>query len=467
MRNDYVLTSKSMGNALVEASLHYNKCNIKGYKNIKFLLCLALGALLLSFGCKQAEHIYTAKWKDSIQINIVEGDERLGVICHGDFPFRTEMTWADIKEKMAQNVYLKGEWQGGDYELYDWRCENEDGEEITDEKIIVEDGMKVYPRSNYAKFKWEEDEPTSLAGCTGGKPRGKIIIPTKTTIIKMFAFDHCRELTAVDFRGCSKLKEIGFNVFYDCEALETVNLTGCSELTKIFLGRTAITGIDLSPCPKLTEISFYGCTKLESVKLTGCSEITYVNLCSTAITSMDLSGYSKLTYIDLSSTAISSIDLSTCPKVKTIDFSSCGKLESVNLTGCSELTVVYLGCIPITSMDLSICPKLTKIDFAGCQKLESVDLTGCSEITHVDFSRCQKLESVDLTGCSKLKKIDTDTFFDCIEAIVTLGVDIKEVSREAFGSHKDDWCKRVCVPNDTIKRLVINSGYPEDRIEIY
>ena len=129
------------------------------------------------------EHIYTAKWKkNAIQIHIIGGDERLTVTSPVDFPFRTGMTWADIKEKMKENVSLKSEWQGVDYELYDWRAEGDKGEEITDERI-VEDGMKVYPRSNYTKFKWKQNEPTCLIGYTGGKPIGKIIIPAKTTEI--------------------------------------------------------------------------------------------------------------------------------------------------------------------------------------------------------------------------------------------------------------------------------------------
>ena len=144
---------------------------------------------------------------------------------------------------MVRNVSLKDEWHGGDYELYDWRCENEDGDEITD-GTILEDGMKVYPRSNYVKFEWDQDRPTHLIGYTGGKPSGKIILPTKTTRIANEVFKECEELTALDCRGCG--------------------------VTYVYLRETAISSIDLSQCTNVKWIYFEGGTKLESVDLTEC-----------------------------------------------------------------------------------------------------------------------------------------------------------------------------------------------------
>ena len=367
------------------------------------------------------EHVYTAQWKDSIQINIVKGDERLTVMSPVDFPFTAGMTWADIKEKMTENVSLKDKWQGGGYKLYDWRCENEDGDEVTDETIL-EDGMKVYPRSNYAHFKWDQNEDTILMGCYDGwgKPSGKIIIPTETTKIQRQAFKEAKGLTAVDFRDCSKLKEIGggafsdctklktvdlrgcselkdmggeFSAFIGCTALETVNLGGCGELTEIYLEHTQITSIDLSICPKVKKINFGECTKLENVNLTGCSEIVEIDLSETAITNIDLSARSNLT---------------------NINFYNCTKLESANLTGCNELIRVSLTGTAITSIDLSGRSKLTYINSAYCHKLTSVNLTGCSELAKISSSKyehggafdgCEALKTVNLAGCTGLKEV--------------------------------------------------------------
>jgi len=380
------------------------------------------------------EHIYTAKWKDSIQINIMEGDERLTMRSPVELPFKTGMTWADIKEKMVENVSLKAEWQGGDYELYDWKCENDEGDEITDEKI-AEDGMKVYPRSNYAKFKWDQYDSKLLIGYTGEKPKGKIIIPIKTTKIKERAFKECIELTAVDFRGCSELKEIGYCAFSDCNALKTVNLRGCGELTEVDLNSTAITSIDLSPTPKLTKIDLRD-TGITSIDLSSCQKIEHIRFgrCK-KLKSVNLTGCSELTQVYLGVTAISKIDLSTCPKVNMVGFEGCKKLVSVNLsgcrleqiydyqfadcsalktitlTGCRELTRVDLSNTAITSIDLSTCPKIEYIKFKDCKKLKSVNLTGCSrlkDISELVFKGCSALETVNLTGCSELTKIDLE-----------------------------------------------------------
>ena len=475
----------------------YNaKVEVKGLKKEGYVCEKWEPPLPLSFPIKDdTEHIYTAKWQNAIQINIIEGDERLTVISPVNIAFNAGMSWADIKEKMAENVSLKTEWQGGDYELYDWRCENDEGEEITDERI-VKNGMKVYPRSNYARFKWSQSEPTACEGYAGKTPKGRIIVPKKTTKISGFLRS---ELTAVDFRACSELVEVD-------------------------LSWTTMTSIDLSTCPKVKKINFSYCTKLESANLAGCIELktisTYFNggfyHCS-ALKTVSLAGCIELTEIDLRGiTAITSIDLSGCSNLPSIDFSEHTELASVNLTGCSGLAEVKLGYTAITSIDLSGCSNLTKIDFGGCTKLKSANLTGCSKlktistgyggefrdcnaletvnlkdcselisvelnstaITSIDlstclkvkrvsFKNCTKLESVNLEGCEALASIDRYSFDGSIEAEVKLPLSITKIGKNAFGVSTSSYCKKVLVPNTTIKQLVIDSKYPASRIEEY
>ena len=129
---------------------------------------------------------------------------------------------------------------------------------VTDESSVT-DGMNLYPRSNYVEFRWgysQDSEENHIKGYYGEKPRGKIIIPTKTTVMHNFVFYECTELTAVDLTGCSALTKIGRDAFEECKALKEVNLTVCSKVTDIDLSRTGIKSIDLSPCPKPTNISF-------------------------------------------------------------------------------------------------------------------------------------------------------------------------------------------------------------------
>ena len=460
--------------------------------------------------------IYVAKWKMQVMRIRIKGDERIEVLepSYIDFPLGTTKTFVDIKEDVKKKVKLKSEWDDGDYEIYDWRIGSYDGELIVDETPLTS-GMRVYARSNYAQFEWFNfSGANSITGYKKSKPRGRIIIPAKTTEIKEEAFVSCTELTAVDFRGCSRLREIKFHAFSGCKAMEIVNLTGCSELTDINLSHTAITSIDLSTCPKIKRINFDYCKKLESANLSGCSELTNidlshtaitsidlssspkltsVNLSNTAITSIDLSPYPELTYVRLSETAITSIDLSSCPKIKRIFSEYCNELENINLTGCNELEYVNLTGTAITSIDLSTCPKIKTIDFIWCRKLENINITGCNEltdinlsdtaitsidlspcskITRINFEDCKKLESIDLSKCTALKQIGEDysyitPFSGCINAEVKLPTSITKIEIRAFGGYNDNYCKKVLVPDKTVKEWVKYSGYPEDRIEMY
>jgi len=450
---------------------------------------------------------YIADWRATLRINIVEGDDRLEIKkTQIVLPYDGPKKWKDIKikEEITDNVKLKGDWLGGDYEIYDWRAENKEGKEITDE-TDVEDVMTVYPRSNYAKFKWGSSwgsEKNHIKGYNGEKPRGEIIIPTKTTVVESSAFKDCIELTAVDFAGCSALTEISSSVFSGCEALKEVNLTGCSELTSIGLSGSGIKSIDLSPCTKLTSIYFWGCKNLESVNLTGCGELTSISLSNSGIKSVDLTpcpkvtsidfsncknlesvnltGCSELTSISLSNSGIKSIDLTPCTKLTYIDFRGCKNLESVNITGCSELKElkvydngVFKDCKALEKVNLTGCSALTQIGydaFSGCKALKEVNLTGCSALTEIGykaFEGCEALKEVNLTGCSVLTKIDYDAFKGCIEAVVKLPVSITEIEVWAFGRDESDYCKEVHVPNETIKGLVKRAYYPEDRIKMY
>ena len=371
------------------------------------------------------------------------------------FPIEKVRTFGDVKAKLAEKISLKPAWTSGDYGIYDFRRENYEGEEIKDDSP-VEDGMKVYPRSNYIKFEWSKKDV--LVDYTGEKPRGKIIIPTKTTGIsdilteeydRIGFFEYCSELVAVDFTGCNELKSISKNAFDYCHRLESMNFTGCSSLERI----------EFNDIHANKFIS-----KLKSITLTGCSAVTKVML---------FDGLMK------------NIDLSSCANLHEVWLNGCRELETINLTGCNKLTRIGIrASLVLKSIDLSSCPKLSDFDFCLCYDLESVNITGCSElksatfcngasVKNLDLSAFKKLEqftchvgesleSVDLSGCIALKKIYQYCFENCKNAEVKLGKWIEKIDEYALVG-----CKKVLVPNETIKQLVKDSNYPEDRIEMY
>jgi len=397
---------------------------------------------------------YVAQWGKVLTISIIEGDERLEVKEREvSFPIEKVRTFGDVKANLEEKISLKPAWMSGDYGIYDFRRENYEGEEIKDDSP-VEDGMKVYPRSNYIKFIWLQN---IIIGCGGERPMGSIIIPTKTTAIATspyykdddILFSNSPRLISVDFSGCDKLEYIHRDAFNYCAGLESVNFTGCSKLKKIIICNNDLGG--------------YEETNLKNITLTGCS---------------------ALTEIFLSNGRMTSIDLSSCANLREFWLDFCRKLETINLTGCNELTKINIrASLVLKSIDLSSCPKLSDFKFDMCFDLESVNITGCSElksarfcmggkITSIDLSQYKKLnkvqffeisslKNVDLSGCTALEEIDAWCIKECKNAEVKLGKNIKGIQDGAFD------CKKVLVPNETIKQLVKASKYPEDRIEMY
>ena len=334
------------------------------------------------------------------------------------------------------------------------------------------------------------------------------------------SFSGCTALKVVNLTNCSTLIKVGdilIQPFFGCISLKTVNLTGCSEVTRIclsdtglaeidisvctklnylYLSNTAITSIDISKCPKLivldlsnttiSNIEISKCTDLGTLNLSNtevtnidvsnCSQLTYLYLGSKGITSIDVSKCFKLIYLDLSNTKITSIDVSKNLKLETLYLSNTS-ITNIDLSKCIELTSLYLNNTAIANIDLSKNTKLTwELDLRGTG-ITSVDLSKCTELQKVNFENCKELQSMDLTQCTKMSNIgwedawDEDkknlSFSGCPKAEVKLSSHVTEVLEGAFGKDEDTWCKKVLVPNATIKELVKSSGYPEERTELY
>lgn len=244
----------------------------------------------------------------------ITGDERVKVSEPGyiDVPIGSNKKIEDIKAEIIAKASLESGWSSDYYTFYDWRIGGEKGEEMLDSTQITDD-IVVYARTNYKGFLVNGGE---LSGYSGEKPRGRIFFPKEAIFILIsWAFKDCEDLTAVDFSPCTKLRNIGAEIFAGCSKLESVDLTGCTELTKIgynaFKDCSKLESMNFSGCPKLTKIgdsAFENCVTLKSVDLTGCVE---------------------LTSLDLRRTGITSIDLSSCTKLKDIHFLWCTDLKSI------------------------------------------------------------------------------------------------------------------------------------------
>ena len=134
---------------------------------------------------------------------------------------------------------------------------------------------------------------------------------------------------------------------------------------------------------------------------------------------------------------------------------------------------VFRNCRKLTAVDFSACSKLKEISaylFEDCDSLKTVNFRGCSELTKIReyaFRGCKALEGmIDLSSCTKLETIEQNAFASSDKLVVKLPKSITEIDFYAFSNFKFK-CEKVLVPNETIRQLVIDSTYPEDRIELY
>lgn len=109
---------------------------------------------------------------------------------------------------------------------------------------------------------------------------------------------------------------------------------------------------------------------------------------------------------------------------------------------------------------------LKNIDVSKCTKLQRVCYTA--------FDSCENLESLDLSHCTELKEIGGYAFSNTENLTVRLPDSITEIAEGAFGNpdkcHNGNCqkpCKKVLVPNEEIKALVLAANYPKENIAIY
>ena len=426
----------------------------------------------------------------------IKGDERLSII--GDDFININIfvpkTFKDVEDKIKAKLSLKPEWNNGDYDIFDWKLNDENGELILEDTLITET-MTIFARTNYVKFKIGD---TTISGYRGEKPRGRIIIPKEIT--RVTGLSSCGELISVDLSLCKELTEL------DLRDTKITSIDVCKneKLTKLGLGDTGITSIDVSKNTELVELYLYhtkitsidvsnntklhklglGRTGITSIDVSKNTELTELYLSDTKITSIDVSNNTKLTKLDLEKTGITSIDVSNntkltelvlrCTGITSIDVSKNKlaefylydtKITSIDVSKNTELTALSLGNTGITSIDVSNNTELVKL-YLYDTKITSIDVSKSTKLKYVSFTNCSNLTAIDLSACTDLDTILDLCFSGLANAVVTLPSSIKTIENMSFGVTDGNYCKKVIVPNNEIKQLVIGSGYPEARIEV-
>ena len=418
------------------------KVEIKKPTKQDFIFVEWLPSLPQNFPAEDDGTVHKAQWESNEAEVYINGDERLDIVNDVKIKvkFTDTNTWKTIKAQVEAQTPLKAEWNNGDYGIYEWRENDENGRLLDDDTPITQ-GMKLFAITNYIKFNIKE---TKLVGYNGGEPRGKIIIGKEVKEIGKEAFKDCRLITHVDFSRCENLMIIGERAFMACNSLTELNLSPCERLLRIEIG------------------AFYNCQNLENIDVSNCKRLVIIGMEAFAWC-----------------VKASKINLAGCSVLNTVKqqaFYKCEALKHVDLSGCKNLreidSAVFFSCKSLKEIDLSACKSLIKIGdnvFYDCKALESVNLSNLvlvEEIGKGAFRECPKLKEIDLSHFEKLEKLEQSTFHESREAIVKLHPNIKTIKKFAFGDAVATYCKQVIVPNDEIKQKVIDSKYPENRVKV-
>ncbi|WP_432873732.1 leucine-rich repeat domain-containing protein [Treponema denticola] len=329
-----------------------------------------------TFPASSPDTTYAASWTDKYRIT-VKGDERTSIPSSLiEIDLEPAKTWQNIQGDVANKVILKSKWQGGDYKVYEWRLNDENGTKLTDD-YQIKSHITVYAVTNYAKFNIIDNKiklTSDGKGYTGAAPKGKIIIHDGITEIEdgpvwsKGAFKNCTEISSVKFP--QTLTKIGKNAFVDCTGLTSISLP--ANLTEIgdsaFFGCTGLTSITLPA--NLTQIdysAFEGCTGLISLTIdsTNAKYKTEGNILYSKDGSTLIFAAGGLTYANIPDTVTT---IGVCA------FIDCTGLTSISLpTNLTEIcNYAFYDCKGLTSITLPA--NLTQIGqaaFYGCKGLTS------------------------------------------------------------------------------------------------
>ena len=165
------------------------------------------------------DETYTAQWtKPKITI---QGDERIKADTLGTIEVNKDATWADVEAQAKAKAILKDDWPAADYEIYEWRLNDRNGEKLDVTYTFTKD-TTVYAVTNYKSFNIAADGKTLDAYPHGKAPKGSIIIPENITVIDSNAFAGAAELSNVILP--EKLEEIRENAFSGCKKLTAIDI---------------------------------------------------------------------------------------------------------------------------------------------------------------------------------------------------------------------------------------------------
>ena len=290
-----------------------------------------------------------------------------------------------------------------------------------------------------------------------------ITIPNKVSHIDARAFQGCTSLTSLTVDSSNTKYGSADNMIYTKDTNSLVCVApGLAGSVTIPANVQAIGDEAFSGCTKLESVTIpNGITKIERNTFRGCTGLTTISLPASISQLVDnpFSGCTNLTTltVDSSNTKYGSAD------------------NMIYTKDTNRLVCVAPGLAGSVTVPANI-QTIGNEAFSGCTKLESVTMQdGVQSIGYRAFAYCQNLTCITIP--KTVTYIGKWGFGESPNAEIVLAEGISSttiyIEPEAFGSgdREETLCKKVKIKDDTnyddLKKKVVASRYPENRIEKY
>jgi len=261
--------------------------------------------------------------------------------------------------------------------------------------------------SIYGQYTGEEDASPDWSGLGDKIKTAKVSAKGMSSMAGWF--EHCHELTAIDFTGIdtSKVTDMS-SLFEGCGSLETLDLSdfNTSRVTNMdfmFYGTDKLTDLDLEN---------FNTSKVESMlEMFGNSGI-----CSVNVTSFNTSNVTNMSGMFSNCESLQNLDVSKFDtrKVENISymFFDCFLLRDLDVSGFE------IGNVKSAAAMFNNCSSLKKLDVSNfdTSKMQYMQymFSGCSALQTLDVSKFDTSNVVMavgmFSGCNSLKIIDLSSF---------------------------------------------------------
>ncbi|MEW5297647.1 MAG: hypothetical protein WDW36_000843 [Sanguina aurantia] len=226
--------------------------------------------------------------------------------------------------------------------------------------------------------------------------------------------------------------------------LKSLDLSGCPRLTELRLEANSLTRLTPSGMERLHTVSCTDEGALQTLDLSGCSALQTLDCCDNAsLGALDLSGCTALTRLKLwSNHRLPGLDLTSCVSLESLscqqshaltrlDLRGCGQLQSVRCRRNPSLGVLQLPAAGrlrqlscrtdgIVALELSACLALQELDVSCQWAMTGLDVSGLRALRDLHCSGNCVMGSVVMAGCTRLGAV-TCTGNGVLEAVEVSG----------------------------------------------